>query len=616
MSTFKNIQGKNIRSYANNAPNATAGEMWYNRSEQKLKGVVSIEATNSGSLMINRRSLFGWGVGTGTAGLVVGGVDDSTYLSAVEEYNGSGWAAGGAYPNARYSVGSAGTQTAAIAYCGRPPSTPTPAAPNETNNYNGSSWTSGNNFPTTGNEMQGIGAVNTAVVSTENAPSTSMHHWNGTSWTAANARNTAKGGQAAFGTLTAAVLAGGYPSESTQTELYDGTNWTTSSNLVSGANQIAGSGTQTDGLAFGGDVPPGEAATTKIQTWDGTSWATSPATLATARTRAGTGRNTASGTWVAGGIGPGGGGEAFNATEEYNKSTNVTTAAAWAAGGSLNTTRRSMFVGPMGTQTAGLAAGGYVGPARTNSTEEYNGSSWTSGNNTTDTLSNRGAAGTQTAGLLFGGNPSPAVVTDTEEYDGTNWTAGGALNNARGYGVTGAGTQTAALAAGGYNPSGATFVTVTEYYNGNTWTAQPNANPNNYAGASGGTQAAAWLVGASAVSPGPANTEAYNWDGTSWTASGNYATNSVVNMFGGGTQTAGWMCGGDADPGVKTFTNHYDGSSWSTAPALGTARAVGGQSGTQSSGLIFGGGTPSNTNATEEFTGETTAANIVDITTS
>ena len=97
---------------------------------------------------------------------------------------------------------------------------------------------------------------------------------------------------------------------------------------------------------------------------------------------------------------------------------------AWAAGGNLNTTRRSMFSGPMGTQTAGLAAGGYVGPARSNTTEEYNGAAWTSVNNTTDTLSARGAAGTQTAGLLFGGNPSPGVVTDTEEYDGTNWTAG------------------------------------------------------------------------------------------------------------------------------------------------------------------------------------------------
>ena len=134
--------------------------------------------------------------------------------------------------------------------------------------------------------------------------------------------------------------------------------------------------------------------------------------------------------------------------------------------------------------------------------------------------------------------------------------------------------------------------------------------------ASGGTQAAAWLVGASAVSPGPANTEAYNWNGTSWTASGNYGTSSVVNMFGGGTQTAGWMCGGDADPGLKTFTNHYDGSSWSTAPALGTARSIGGQSGTQSSGLIFGGYTGSNTTATEKFTSETTSLNYKNISSS
>ena len=49
MSTFKNIQGKNIRSYENNAPNATAGEMWYNRTDLKLKGVVSTSAWSSAS---------------------------------------------------------------------------------------------------------------------------------------------------------------------------------------------------------------------------------------------------------------------------------------------------------------------------------------------------------------------------------------------------------------------------------------------------------------------------------------------------------------------------------------------------------------------------------------
>jgi len=49
---------------------------------------------------------------------------------------------------------------------------------------------------------------------------------------------------------------------------------------------------------------------------------------------------------------------------------------------------------------------------------------------------------------------------------------------------------------------------------------------------------------------------------------------------------------------------------------MGTARAYGGAAGTQTAGLAFAGSTPSLTAATEEFTGETTSLNIVDITTS
>ena len=131
---------------------------------------------------------------------------------------------------------------AAIAYCGRVPGSPGPGSPTETYNYNGSAWTSGNSFPAGGNSMQGIGTVNNAVVSTEDYANTNMHHWNGTSWTAANARNTAKGGQAAFGSQTAAILAGGFPSDSTITEIYDGTNWTSGNNMNSGRQQIAGAG--------------------------------------------------------------------------------------------------------------------------------------------------------------------------------------------------------------------------------------------------------------------------------------------------------------------------------------------------------------------------------------
>ena len=113
--------------------------------------------------------------------------------------------------------------------------------------------------------------------------------------------------------------------------------------------------------------------------------------------------------------------------------------------------------------------------------------------------------------------------------------------------------------------------------------------------------------------------QAFEWNGSSWTAGNAYGTAKVLNLFGGGPQTAAWMCGGSEDPGLRTFTNHYDGTTWATAPSLGTARSGYCQGGTQAAGLIAGGTStePSTrTTATEEFTGETTTANVKTFSTS
>jgi hypothetical protein len=58
----------------------------------------------------------------------------------------------------------------------------------------------------------------------------------------------------------------------------------------------------------------------------------------------------------------------------------------------------------------------------------------------------------------------------TEEYNGTSWTSGGSLVTARDQ-LAGAGTQTAALAFGGYD--GTVNTGATEEYNGSTWTSNP-----------------------------------------------------------------------------------------------------------------------------------------------
>jgi hypothetical protein len=76
-------------------------------------------------------------------------------------------------------------------------------------------------------------------------------------------------------------------------------------------------------------------------------------------------------------------------------------------------------------------------------------------------------AGTQTAGLAFGGFTTTAV-NNTEEYSGFSWSAGGNLGTAR-YALAGAGIQTAGLGFGGY---AGTPKNNTEEYDGSAWTAR------------------------------------------------------------------------------------------------------------------------------------------------
>lgn len=611
MSTYKQIAGTTVKAYTTNPSDPQEGEMWYNQTTLKLRGVTALAAFSSASPTTTSREGAG-GFGIQTAAVIFGG-ETPPVTNLTEEYNGSGWTAGGNLNTARYRVAGAGTLTAGLAFGGFiPPNS------NATEEYNGTSWTSGNNLNTARHSLGSGGTQTSALgfggsVTGGTLYQSVTEEYNGTSWTEVSDLNTGRQQLSGAGANAEECLAfGGYTSSPptvavNNTESWDGTSWTEVNNLNTARYASDSGGTQTSAIMIGGFVGPGTVQNA-TETWDGTNWSTSPATLATSRSRS-RGGGTSSAFVTATGQTP----SITSATEEFNFSAQVVTAGAWATGGALNTARRSMNTGPIGTQDAGLSAGGYT-TTRVAVTEEYNGTAWSNGNNTTDTLNNRGGAGSQTAGLLFGGLPSPTAVDDTEEYDGTNWTAGGALNTARGYGPIAAGTQTAALAAGGYNPP-VTFVTSVEFYNGSTWATQPNTNQPNYAGASGGDQTAAWYVGAGAVSPAPPNKLTYNWDGTSWTSSGSYASSPVVNLFGGGPQTAGWMCGGDLDPGYSSSTNHYDGSVWSTAPTLGTARNYGGSGGTTTAGLIFGGFNGSNLSNTEEFTGETTSANTVDITT-
>ena len=85
---------------------------------------------------------------------------------------------------------------------------------------------------------------------------------------------------------------------------------------------------------------------------------------------------------------------------------------------------------------------------------------------------------------------------------------------------------------------------------------------------------------------------------------------------GSGIQTDGIVFGGYDGSSTVAFTTGYDGTSWSTRPNMGTARNNHGsaQASPSVNGIAIAGGPY--TNAVEEFTGETSAVNIENFTTS
>ena len=136
----------------------------------------------------------------------------------------------------------------------------------------------------------------------------------------------------------------------------------------------------------------------------------------------------------------------------------------------MNTARE--FHGGSGTLTAGLICGGSDVPGTPkNNTEEYDGTSWTSGNNINTSRRGNRNFGTQTASVTVGG-AAPSYSTAVEEYDGTNWTSGNGIPQATAWGGT-AGILTAGLFFGGITSPGARTA-VTSGYDGTSWSSSPS----------------------------------------------------------------------------------------------------------------------------------------------
>ena len=257
MAAYKTLKGQSIRQVAQDPTNPIEGEIWYNTTIGVLKGFPALLAWSSGgSLSTGHQDTMA--AGTQTAGLCFGGTPPTGGIVATEEYNGSGWAAGGDMNTARRGAAkfSAATQTAALVFGGSGP--PNPTLTNATEEYNGSSWTSGNNLPVAKYIMGGAG-IQTAALSFGGYNGTvklaTTEEYDGTNWTSGGAMSTARYSLGSAGLQTAALGFGGNanpPTTISETEEYNGSSWTSGGDLNSGRRYIAGAGLQNAALGFGG----------------------------------------------------------------------------------------------------------------------------------------------------------------------------------------------------------------------------------------------------------------------------------------------------------------------------------------------------------------------------
>ena len=84
-----------------------------------------------------------------------------------------------------------------------------------------------------------------------------------------------------------------------------------------------------------------------------------------------------------------------------------------------------------------------------------------------------------------------------------------------------------------------------------------------------------------------------------------------------GTDSSNAYLGGGEEPGGSRhgFMQKYDGTSWATQPSMATGRNSYGFNGSSPALLVCGGqADPGYTNATEEFSVETTAINVKTLT--
>jgi len=273
MTDYKDIHGTNIETVTSDPSNPINGQVWYNSTEQKLKGFTSSPAGTWATLS-NANTARGsrpGGGGTKDAALMFGGEPGTAYVALTETWDGSSWTEVGDLNTIRSNTyGAARTNTAALCIAGLNTSQPDFNL-KVVENWNGSSWTEVGDLNTQRYNMAAIGTNTAALAFSGNqfgvGVKANAESWNGSSWTEVGDVNTARDGASGLGaTSTNGLCVGGSPATAI-VESWNGSAWTETTDLNTG-NQVQGAGGDyTAGLVYGGSP-----ANARTEEWNGSSW--------------------------------------------------------------------------------------------------------------------------------------------------------------------------------------------------------------------------------------------------------------------------------------------------------------------------------------------------------
>jgi len=212
------------------------------------------------------------GSGSQSAGLIFSGLQNGSYLTTTEEYNGSSWSAGGNVVFPSYYSAAAGTQNAGLKFGGKRSGVDPIGA---TEYYNGTTWAQVNSMNVARRGLGGCGTQSAALSFAGFNASIELsttEEFDGVTWTSVNSTNIATREGAGSGIQTSALKSGGTDSNGkiSTTEEYNGTNWAITNNLNVARNDSSGCGLQNSALHFGGVTSSGNTDIT--EEYDGTLW--------------------------------------------------------------------------------------------------------------------------------------------------------------------------------------------------------------------------------------------------------------------------------------------------------------------------------------------------------